>query len=586
MNFHLLFSQIPRPYLHHTLCGRLAPLIEELNTMQLMNKRLLSAWLLGIPLSYFFVGYLENFYRTSLEIALWTVSIHALVGLFVYYLIGKVIREIQSKSVEALISGILFAALLVFAPAMYAMARPFPNLFDAGVFHLSSETWLAFAIGLAPAFPIAAWLLTMARRGQWTESRFFKFVDENLNGLLVALLFFAVYLIFASIFNRPSYDADDMFFDADGNLYRGRFGTENYRDYYWRQAHPYILIIVRPLVGMLAFLFKGDMFFAAFTLNALVGGLCVFLVWYFVRHSTQNPLYASLISSLFGATSTQLAFGSILESYIHLSAIALIFLVLLLKNKPLPVLIVAGLVTFGITFSNIVQTFFAHFFVKRNIKQIIIYGIVISMLVVPLSLLNNWIYPNSQPYFWDLSPLEREDHNRFPPTLGRANLLARTMTLHSFVAPVPLIIRDGWPFAKVWMFRAAIKNDPMQIATYETLLGNGLARFWAGLMLLGAVFFLKNIFKQDNGYFLTFIFTVLFFFAFHMMYGKDVFLYSANWTYAITLFLALAWRELADKRWFQVILLVFVLLLLINNSQLLHTMMEISSPSVPYPVWR
>jgi hypothetical protein len=160
------------------------------------------------------------------------------------------------------------------------------------------------------------------------------------------------------------------------------------------------------------------------------------------------------------------------------------------------------------------------------------------------------------------------------------------MTLHSFVAPEPLVIRDGFPFAKVWMFRAAIKKDPMQIATYETPLGNGVARVWAGLLLLGAVLFLKNIFKQDNGYFLTFIFTVLFFFALHMQYGKDAFLYSTNWTYAITLFLALAWRELADKRWFQVVLLIFVLLLLMNNSQLLHTMMEISSPSVPWPMWR
>ena len=554
--------------------------------MKSMNKRLFLAWLLGISLSYFVVGYLENFYQTSVEIALWTIPVHALIGLFVYYLIGKAIKEIQSKSVDAFITALLFAALLVFVPAMYAMAKPFPNLFDAGVFHLSKETWLAFAVALVPAFPLSSWLLTMAWQGHWTESRFFKFVDENLNGLLVSLLFFAVYLIFASIFNRPSYDADDMFFDADGNLYRWRFGTENYRDYYWRQAHPFILIIVRPLVRVVAFLFKGDTFFAAFTLNALVGMLCVFLVWYFVRHSVGNPVYALLIASLFGASSTQLVFGSILESYIYLSAIALIFLVLLLKDKPLSALVVAGLVTFGITFSNIVQTFIAHFFVKHNIKKIIIYGVIVSLLVVPLSLLNNWIYPNSQPYFWDLSPLEREDHNRFPPTLERANLLARTMTLHSFVAPQPLIIRDGWPFAKVWMFRAAIKKDPMQLATYETPLGNVLARVWAGLLLLGGVFFLKNIFKQDNGYFLTFIFTVLFFFAFHMMYGKDVFLYSANWTYAITLFLALAWRELADKRWFQAILLVFVLLLLINNSQLLHTMMEISSPSVPWPVWR
>ena len=100
------------------------------------------------------------------------------------------------------------------------------------------------------------------------------------------------------------------------------------------------------------------------------------------------------------------------------------------------------------------------------------------------------------------------------------------------------------------------------------------------------VLFLKNILKQDNGYSIAFIVTLLFYFALHLRYGKDAFLYSANWTYAITLFLALAWRELADKRWFQILLLVFVLLLLVNNSQMYSFMMEMTAPNVSFPVWR
>jgi hypothetical protein len=62
-----------------------------------------------------------------------------------------------------------------------------------------------------------------------------------------------------------------------------------------------------------------------------------------------------------------------------------------------------------------------------------------------------------------------------------------------------------------------------------------------------------------------------------MQYGKDVFLYAANWTYAIILFLALAWRELANKKWFQISLLVFVALLLVNNSRLIFTMLNTSA---------
>lgn len=553
--------------------------------MQSFDKRLPLAWLLGIPVTYFIAAYLENFYQTSSQIALWTAIIHCLVNLFGYYLFGRGLKEFRSNRVNAGIGAVLFAALTVFVPAVYYMAKPFTNLFDASVFHLGAAARVPFAFALLPSFLIAMAALSAAKKKNWKESGFGRFVDENLGGLMLALLFFCVYLIFASIFNRPSFNADDIFFDADGRLYRWRFATENYRDYYWRPAHPFILLIVRPLVWLLALLFKGDTLFAAFTLNALTGALCVFLAWYFVKHSVGNPLFALLIAALFGASSTQLAFGSIIESYIYLSAIALVFLVLLLRDKPLSMQVIAGLVTFGITISNVVQTFIAHLFVKRNIRQIIIFGVIIGALVVPLSLLNNFIYPESQPYFWDFAMLEGEGHNQFPPTLQRADYLVRVMALHSFVAPTPLILHDESPFAKVWMFRAAIKKDPMQIARYNTPLGEGLVIVWAGLLLLGGVFFLKNVLKQDNGYFLAFIATLLFFFSLHLRYGKDVFLYATNWTYAILLFLALSWRELADKRWFQVLLLFFVLLLLINNSQLYLTMLKTTAPTVQFPIW-
>ncbi|MFM8425222.1 MAG: hypothetical protein ACKOBL_08595, partial [Chloroflexota bacterium] len=130
------------------------------------------------------------------------------------------------------------------------------------------------------------------------------------------------------------------------------------------------------------------------------------------------------------------------------------------------------------------------------------------------------------------------------------------------------------------------KKDPMRLANYETPLGDGLVLVWAGLLALGGVLFLKNIVKKYDGYSIAFLVTLLFYFLLHIQYGKDVFLYATNWTYVITLFLALAWRDLAGKRWFQAILLVFVLLLLVNNAGLLKTMMEVTSLAIQTPVWR
>lgn len=546
-----------------------------------IKKRLISAWILGIPLSYFVTSFLGHFYESSIWVFSLAVLIHSLASLFVYHLSNRVRRNLQSNPAETWITLALLAVVTVFVPAMYYLAKPFSYQFDPSLFQLVTPgARIAFCIALVPAFPISIWALSVAREKRLSETRIYKFIDENLGGLIVSFLFFSVYLIFASIFNQPAYDADDIFFDADGNLWRVRFATEYYFDYYWRPAHPYVLIIIRPLVAVIAFFFKGNSLVAAFTLNALTGALCIFLVWYFVKTTVGNSLYALLIASLFGASTTQLAFGSIIETYIFLSAVALVFLVLLLKDKPLFMLVITGLVAFGITISNVAQTFIAHFFVKRNFKQLIFFGAIVGALVVPLSLLNNVIYPESQPYFWQLSTLEAEGHNSFPATFQRAHYMTRVMFLSSFVAPEPLVIRDGFPFPKTWLFRAAIQKDPMYLASYETWFSTSVAYAWFGLLLFGGVLFLKNLLKRDNRYFLTFIFTILFNFALYLQYGKDVFLYATNWTYAIVLFLALAWREFAEQRWFQIVLLVYVTLLLINNSQLLWTMLYISAPSV------
>ncbi|MBI2331611.1 MAG: hypothetical protein HYU84_05530, partial [Chloroflexi bacterium] len=106
-----------------------------------------------------------------------------------------------------------------------------------------------------------------------------------------------------------------------------------------------------------------------------------------------------------------------------------------------------------------------------------------------------------------------------------------------------------------------------------TTLGNVLVAVWLLFIAVGGVLFLKNLFKQDNRFSFAFILTILFFFILHMRYGRDVFLYSANWTYAVTLFLALAWREISGKRWFQIPLLTFIIFQMVNNSRLILIML-------------
>ena len=182
------------------------------------------------------------------------------------------------------------------------------------------------------------------------------------------------------------------------------------------------------------------------------------------------------------------------------------FLVLLLKDKPLFVLIITGTLSFGITITNFIQTVIAFIFVRRNFKQWVKYGLIVGAVVIPLTLLNNFVYPNSQPYFFIPSSFTTEADNTFIPSIGRGLAILRVMFFHSIVAPDPLILEEEIPFLKVWIFKA----DPMRLSEYETWFGIALALVWLGLILLGGFLFLKNLKKQDNRFSFAFIFILLF----------------------------------------------------------------------------
>jgi hypothetical protein len=61
----------------------------------------------------------------------------------------------------------------------------------------------------------------------------------------------------------------------------------------------------------------------------------------------------------------------------------------------------------------------------------------------------------------------------------------------------------------------------------------------------------------------------------HLRYGKELFLYTPNWTYALVLLVGLSWQSLSDRKWFQALLLAFLILLAWNNSILVKTILDV-----------
>ena len=87
--------------------------------------------------------------------------------------------------------------------------------------------------------------------------------------------------------------------------------------------------------------------------------------------------------------------------------------------------------------------------------------------------------------------------------------------------------------------------------------------------------------KTDDGLTtLSLIGCVLFNLLIHLRYGKELFLYSPNWTYAIILLLGISWKNLLAHKWFQILLIAFLLLLMLNNAALLCMIMETSAPYI------
>jgi hypothetical protein len=541
--------------------------------LKFFNFRMFIAWTLSIPAALLAIGFLDEFYPTFVEVVLLTLLIQPVTGLLIYRLLGKAKYLRVAQPVDLILAFALCLTLTAFVINLFGTLRQFPRLFNQEIFVLKDGLFLPFMLGNAITIPCLAWGRRFVKTWDVKSSRAYLLMNETVTGILLAGFFFIIYLMIASIFNQPIFDVDDIFFDSDGLLWRMRFTTEDYRDYYWRSVHPFVLLIIRPLVSLTALLLKGDKLHAAIVMVAFAGALCVFLAWYFVKHTTGNVLHALLIASLLGASAAHLVFGSLIETYIFLAVVMLVFLVLLLKDTPTFALVFTGLLSFGITVTNFVQTAIAFIVVKRDFKQWLKYGLIVGALVIPLALLNNLVYPNSQPYFFIPSNLTTETDNTFLPSIARGMAILRVMFLHSIVAPDPLILEEEIPFLKVWIFKAS----PMRLSEYETPFGAALAFAWGGLLLTGGFLFLKGLKKQNNRFAFSFTLILLFNFGLHLRYGKDLFLYSANWTYALILFLGLAWRELVGKRWFQIVLLVFLALLLVNNFRLILAMLATSA---------
>jgi hypothetical protein len=277
--------------------------------------------------------------------------------------------------------------------------------------------------------------------------------------------------------------------------------------------------------------------------------------------------------------------SSMLETYIY-SALALIFFAFLVHSErtSLRFTVPAGVLVFGITVSNIIQTCILYFSKQPAIRVIVKYVIMVVFIILILNILQVWLYPNAKPVFVPANLLI-EQRYRFNVSgfswraIGRFSLVVRAILLYGIVAPKPYILTKelGANFPNFRTFQITIGE--FHVAGY-TGLADITVKFWIIILATAGILFILSLLKtpKQMWFSMGLVLCVGFSLVLHTVYGDDPLLYSPNWVYALVLFVALSLQRWADHKWLQITMIVFLSLIMTVNLTLIHQIMSVALP--------
>ncbi|MEX1071153.1 MAG: hypothetical protein WEC37_00865 [Anaerolineales bacterium] len=479
-----------------------------------------------------------------------------------------------------------FLLLIRFAYRAFEVSSSFPNLFEPQTAFFAPES--AFP-GFAALIVAVALLLAVSwYRGRRDKpSRFVGFFQHNWRGFLLGLVFFLIYFVLANALNPRDFNTNNVYFAADTNSWKVRIATDDGYLMGMRGIHPLAMLIIRPAVYAVAFLFNADVFHAAIMLLALTGAASIALAWAFIRNSVGDENYAFLFGAIFGLSTAHLLFNSLMETYIFSASFLVLFFYLLQKQAHFVWLILIGVGTFGITISNLVQNSIGLLLVDLKIRRALLLVGAVLVAAFALTFVNRALHPNSD-FFFAGGPQGELQHyidvTFETGILPRARLAAANMFMFSVVAPQPFL--DDAP-----------RDDDSRFPRFNFMLGPRLSQFvgtgriaivvWLAIFAGALVSFVQLLRREGlsvpNRFALAFLACLAFNLVFHAVYAFDPFLYSADWTYALVLFTAIVLRALAANTWLQIALLALIALLTLNNLFFLNFLMTGLSPFVLGP---
>jgi hypothetical protein len=565
----------------------------------------LLGFLFALKLTYGLVGYLQAPLRTPYNMALFTAVSITLGSVIGYYLFQRAANSILNNGFLSKPLNILLVLILpIFAAAVIYGSTQFPSMFtweyitvppqwtalffivaiSAGVWSLAVlEFWNQTARRLNFQQHTTSWHLAVGLQN---------FLSQNLPGLYAGGMFFIVQAILARAINHPALTYNTVLFEADAGPWMEILASPAGGSV-GRAVHPLSVITIRPLIRLVAGIMGEHYALGGMLVTSAIAGLCVFMVWLFVKRATDSRTYAFLFAVMLGSTSTHLLFGSLTENYIFGAASLIFFFLLLQSNETrFSVLVPAGLLLFGITITNIAQGIIGLLFNKFGFRRLIQYGVTVLAFGVLLTVLVGVFNSGKQGLFFvpadisfEMNFVSSDQGNLSDPirlsdsqsVTRKLQVVTRSVLLYGIVAPQLLdVISEKPPFPTIDLKTYDVRTK--SLAPYK-----GIARLapavWLFLLAGGFLLFIKNLRASQHTPLMLGLFgAIAFNFLLHLFYGTEIFLYTSYWVYAFVLFLALAFSEFAHQAWLQWGLFAVILMFMANNYWFLFTIQKALAP--------
>jgi len=533
-------------------------------------------FLMSLFLTYATMGFLNSVFNGRFNIITFSLVSTIVGSVAGYYLVRRAAQSLQDGFLSNPVNVLLALSLPLFLAGIIYGALQYPGMFSRAYIQMP-HAW--FGMYISSTVVGGAWgLLALEQfeaRGYYQtfkQTKLFAFIKDNLPGIYAGSFFFLINLVIARALNHPTYSINSVIFEADAGPWMSILGYPEGHDVN-RAVHPLVLLTLRPLTSFVRLFLADKWYLAPMIVVAAMNGLSVLMGWLFVKRATQKNSYAFPFALMLGTTAAHLLFGSLTETYVFGMISLILFAVLVQADeKRFSILVPAGLLVFGVTVTNIAQSIILLFFKKTfSFWRLVYYGVIVLTISIALTALVSVLYPDNQTFFFVPADLAFEGRFSKPIYEGpmervveRIGVVGRAVFLYGVVAPTPMesVARkntDPLTEYETFNYRSHLKawyNGP----AYAPLV------LWLILFASAFFYFLKNARTSSHTpLMLGLLASVAFNFLLHMNYGTELFLYSTFWTYLLIFFTALALAEFAGHRWFEIVLAVFVLMLMINN---------------------